>query len=137
MILFGLLLISAAASVGVVAWWGAYNVYRRPRRLGGVAIFVAGCFGALGALALHWTMFLTFGGDAKHLLSEVALLWAAAGFAWVGSIAALVFEAWRFVSSRGARAHRVHEPENNALKTDRARGLRHRSADSAGDNWGE
>jgi hypothetical protein len=54
---------------------------------------VAGCFGTLGALALHWTMFLTVGGDAKHLLSEVALLWAAAGFAWVGSIAALVFEA--------------------------------------------
>ena len=103
MILFGVLLISAAASVGVFAW-GAYNVCRRPRRLGGVAILVAGCFGTLGALALHWTMFLTFGGDTKHLLSEVALLWAAAGFAWVGSIAALVFEAWRFVSTRGARS---------------------------------
>jgi hypothetical protein len=102
MILFGLLLISAAASVGVFAW-GAYNVYNRPRRLAGIVILAAGCCGTLAALALHWTLFLSLGGDAKHLVSEVALLWAAAGFAWVGSITALVCEAWRFVSSRAER----------------------------------
>lgn len=103
MFLFGVLVISAAASVAVFAW-GAYNVFSRPRRLGGFAILVAGCCGTLAALALRWTTLLTFGGDTKHLLSEVALLWAGAGFAWAGSIAALLFEAWRFLAVRSSRS---------------------------------
>ena len=98
------LISSAVVGLAVISW-GLYSFMKRGTRWTGVAILGAGALGALLAFVMYSFAFLISGGSPSNLANEISLLWAAAGFAWLGAATALLIMVLRFVS--GGRAKTV------------------------------
>ena len=85
-LLLTFLLASAGLGLGLFLLSLGMAVFRF-RRWGRVILRGAG--GAVATTVAYLLFFLGSGGHASESLNEVALLWALAGFGWVGALVAL------------------------------------------------
>src|SRR5262245_9427853 len=117
-----MLLVSAALGLPVLCWAG-YSLISRQRRSSGVIVLASGAAGALLLLSLYATMWGS-AATPPHSRASIAglpiegvLLYAAAGFAWVGGAAAIYLEAKRsgaalqkYVGRKGRRTTGIWTP---------------------------